>query len=122
MKIYCSHSSSFDYKNEFYKPLELSRVAGDHRLLFPHRRLKTPVNTKDIIKESDLVLAEVSFASTGQGIELGWADEAGVPIMGVYRKGARISSSVRIVAKLLLEYENLGDMVAKVQKELDSLL
>ena len=69
MKIYVCHSTSFDYNNHLYEPLK--SVLSDHDLIFTHDA-DSDFHSKDAIDSSDLVLAEVSYPSTGQGIELDW--------------------------------------------------
>lgn len=74
MKIYVSHTSSYDYTNQLYTPLRLSKLNSRHEIFLPHEPNEVPINTKAIIEACDIVLAEVSYPSTGQGIELGWAN------------------------------------------------
>jgi hypothetical protein len=114
MKIYVSHSSGYDYRKELYNPIKQSKLAGAHEFFFPHDG--KAANTKKIIPNFDLILAEVSFPSTGQGIELGWADFSSVPIIGIYKKGCKPSSSVSFVADKITEYENADDMISKINK------
>lgn len=78
MRIYCPHAASFDFKNEWYAPLRELEADG-HTLIFPHENDEF-ADTKELIRTGvDLVLAEVSYPSTGLGIELGWADAFDVP-------------------------------------------
>ena len=93
MKIYISHSSEYDF--------------------LPHEA-KT-VNTKDIISKYDLVIAEISLPSTGQGIELGWADYTKTPILCMYEEGAKISSSLKYITNEFIEYESVEDMIKKIR-------
>ncbi len=114
MKIYVTHSSNFDYKEDLYKPLRHSELNELHEIFLPHEERAEPVNTRQVIKGSDLVLAEVSFSSTGQGIEIGWADAAGVPIICLYRTGSMVSSSLALVAKEMIGYENVADKLGEI--------
>ena len=100
MKIYVSHSSSYDYINEIYNPIINSDIS----------------KTKDIIASYDLVIAEVSLPSTGQGIELGWASYANVHILCVYKKGSKISTSIKFITTNFIEYENSKDMIEKIKE------
>ncbi len=70
--------------------------------------------TKDIIKHADLFIAETSYPSTGQGIELGWADSYGCPIVCIHKKGAGLSGSLQVVCKKFLEYKDVSDMMEKI--------
>ena len=114
MNIYISHSSNFDYINNLYNPIKNSNLVKSNSFFFPHDSNKT-TNTKEIISNSDLVIAEVSLPTTGQGIELGWADYASTPILCIYEKGSEISSSLRFIANSIIEYENEEDMISKIE-------
>lgn len=113
MKVYISHSTSFDFLNEFYLPIKNCKDFEDVQFFFPHDDKEK--NTKDIIGSFDLVVAEVSFASTGQGIEIGWADMKNIPLLCLYRKGSKISSSLKLITKNVVEYSDEQDMLKKLK-------
>ena len=115
MKIYLAHAGSFDYRAELYEPLKQS-LAGNYDIFFPHDKENSSIKTKEIIAGCDLVIAETSYPSTGQGIELGWADASGVPILCFYRSGATISSSLRFICDSFLEYTSMDDMQRKLEE------
>ena len=114
MKIYVAHSSGFDYQSELYQPLR-ELMSEEREFIFPHDR-EVIDKTDSIIKDCDLFLAEVSYPSTGMGIEMGWADAAGVPIVCVYKKGSSVSPALRCMTDNFVEYSNLEDLKAKVDK------
>ena len=121
MKIYVSHSRSFDFVKELYEPLKKSVLANVHQFIFPHDASQESYPSKKLFadKTCDLVLAEVSFPSTGEGIELGWADIAGVKIVCAYKEDAKISGSIKIIAKDFLVYKNSEDLISKLTKYLN---
>ncbi len=121
MKIYVSHSRLFDYKSDLYEPLKNSILNGTHQFILPHDISQESYPSKKLFtdKGCDLILAEVSFPSTGQGIELGWANILGVKIVGVYKKGSKISSSLNEVTKDFIVYENREELVNKLQQYLN---
>jgi len=119
MKLYVARSSSFDYQTELYAPLKRS-LAQNHEILFPHDAQNVSIKSRDIIAQSDVVLAEVSYPPTGQGIELGWADANDVPIICFYKAGARISSSLQFVSELMIEYVSPEDMIEQLESYLAS--
>ncbi len=43
MRIYFGHSKSFDYVNEYYRPMEENEILQQETLIFPH---KDGVNNK----------------------------------------------------------------------------
>jgi nucleoside 2-deoxyribosyltransferase len=93
MKVYVCHSTAFDFRAEFYEPLKREFTTA-HEIIFPHDS-DTDFNSSEAIRTSDIVLAEVSFPSTGQGIELGWANAAGVPIVCVHKTDAKPSGALQ---------------------------
>ena len=118
MKIYISHATSFDFKNELYVPLRNSDLNKEHEIILPHEQSDKLFPTKEMLKHFDLVLAEVSFPSTGVGIELGWANEKGVPIICIYKKGIKVSSSLKAVTDQFIEYDSVKDLIASLTSSL----
>ncbi len=117
MKIYTSHSTGYDFRTELYAPLK-EQFATEHELFLPHEDHADGVESRDIIATSDVILAEVSLPSTGQGIELGWASAAGVPIICFYRSGATPSGALRFITDTFIEYTSIDDMQAKLRQTL----
>jgi hypothetical protein len=64
------------------------------------------------------VVAEVSHPSTGQGIELGRADSANIPIVCFHEADIEPSSSLRFVTKELVSYKTAGDLISKLEERL----
>lgn len=118
MKIYVSHLRRGKYEEELYKPLLSSKLAEKHSFIFPHNKSQKPFNTKDLFKNNlcDLVLAEISYPATGQGIELGWANLLNIPIYCIYKKGQDVSGSALSISKKSFEYIDVKDMIEKLQK------
>lgn len=121
MNIYISHSSGYDYENEIYKPIKESELASVHRFFLPHEPENIDIDAKDELKITDVLVAEASLPSTGQGIELGQANVAGVPIICFYKVGSKPSSSLRFVTNKIIEYTDTPDLLAKLETELDQL-
>ncbi|KKP69485.1 hypothetical protein A2X44_03060 [candidate division CPR3 bacterium GWF2_35_18] len=111
-KIYVSHLRNSDYKNSLYKPLRNSFLNNKYEFIFPHENSKQPYEIKKLLESNsiDIVLAEVSFPSTGQGIELGWADIYQTPIVCIYKKGVKTAYSLQKISNEFIEYENLADI------------
>lgn len=118
MKIYVSHLRRGNYEEELYKTLLASKLAEKHIFIFPHSKSKKPFNTKELFKNKlcDLVLAEISYPATGQGIELGWANMFNIPIYCIYKKGQDVSGSALSIATKSIEYVDIKDMIGKLQK------
>ena len=117
MKIYIGHSRKFNYKTELYQPIRQSRLNNEHKIIFPHESDEY-IETKNIIKKSDIMVAEVSFPSAGLGTELTWANSLGCPILCIYRKGAKPPGSLKVACDTFIEYTDLDDMVNKIESAL----
>lgn len=115
MKIIVTHASSFDYEKEFYEPLRNAVEGTSHELIFPHIWHAQNKSTKEFLNGADLVIGEVSYPSTGQGIEFGWADMLNVPILFLRKQGAKSSSTLKYLKGDFLEYTNPEDLVQKVR-------
>ncbi len=114
MKIYVSHSSGFDFKTELYTPLKES--FSEHDIFLPHEHGDEVIDTKEVIRSSDLVLAEVSYPSTGQGIELGWANDANMPIICIHKAGSNPSSALRIITNKFAGYISSDDLIITLRE------
>lgn len=120
MKIYVGHSSSIDFRKELYRPLKRSDLSEKHEFVFPHEDSGEPFDSKKFLREeADLFIAEVSEASTGLGIELGWADLFEVPVLCVHREDAEVSSSLQAVDVDVRSYRRSDDIPVLIQRFLD---
>jgi hypothetical protein len=115
MKIFVAHSSNFDFKNELYLPLRNSGLNRKHEIFLPQEKTDLGPVTKEIIQNSGLIIAEVSYPSTGQGIELGWANIFNVTIICIYKNGAKTSRSLNKLTNKFIIYENSKDMIKKLE-------
>lgn len=121
MNIYISHSGAYDYENELYKPLQESDLSKIHHFFLPHEPENMNTDAKTELKQTDVLVAESSLPSTGQGIELAQAEVAGVPIICLFKAGSKPSSSLRFVTNKIIEYSDIHDLFTKLQAELDQL-
>lgn len=117
MKIFVPHSSNYNFRKELYLPLRNSDLNKKHQFILPQENGKEEI-TKDIIKFCDMVLAEVSYPSTGQGIELGWATIFNVPIICIYKEGFKYSSSLSFITNRFISYKDSKDLITKLTTEL----
>lgn len=86
-------------------------------LIWPHDESQQMHSTKEEIEAADLIVAEVSIASTGSGIELGWAHAAGKPVIAFHQGLSPVSPSLSFVADGVHIYMNEDDII-KVLKTL----
>ena len=113
MKIYLAHSSGYDFQPSLYEPLKQT-LAQNHAIFFPHDPENVGTKSKNVIEQSDVVLAEVTYPSTGQGIELGWASAAGKPIVCIHAQGTKVSSSLSFICDTFIAYTSPIDMTNKL--------
>lgn len=112
----------FDFKKDLYEPLKNSGI--DVEFIFPHQNSDEPFDSKSLFesKSCDFVLAEGSYQSTGQGIELGWANNFGIKIISIFRSGSRISNSLKTISERVIEYNDEADMIDKIKADLTPTL
>ncbi|MDD2871536.1 MAG: hypothetical protein PHS49_06105 [Candidatus Gracilibacteria bacterium] len=117
MKIYVAYSSNGDYLNELYKAITNSFLNNKYSFYFPHINTDEQFESKSFFeKDCDLVIADVSSSSIGTGIELGWANIFGVPIICMYKKGSKVSGSLKVVCDKFIEYSNIEEMINGIDK------
>jgi len=119
MNIYIAHSTSFDFKEELYSPIRSSILDQIHSMTLPHENTSDLFDSKTHLQTCDLMIAEVSYPSTGVGIELGWADMFGCNIVCIKKIGSTSSSSLEAVCKNIFEYGNHEELVKAIQKAID---
>ncbi|WP_414838116.1 hypothetical protein ACK3SF_01810 [Candidatus Nanosalina sp. VS9-1] len=121
MDIYLAHSSSMDFREDFYRPVKESSISDEHSVVFPHED-EGLFDSREFFREKcDLVVAEVSEASTGAGIELGWADEKSVPILCIHREEGNPSSAIKAVMENIVSYsrpEEIPEIIEEKIKEI----
>ena len=114
LDIYVTHSSKMDYKNKLYNPLLASKIAKENNLILPRLPQFSSLDTKDILINSDLLIAEVTYPATGVGIEIGRAEVSGVKIVCLLKKGEKASRSVTRICEDIIEYDSEKEMIFKV--------
>ncbi len=117
MKIYFGHFKGFNYEEEYYKPIEKSELLKNENLIFPHKNSDFIQRDKDFYGSLDLFIAEVTYPSTGLGIELGFVSDYGVPVYCLYRSGTKPASSLKAVSSNFIEY-NSPDELTKIVEQI----
>lgn len=119
MKIYLAHSKKMNYINQLYNPIKRSFFYSNYEFYFPYEESNQSYNTYDYYKQFDLVIAEVSKAETGIGIELGFAYSLNIPILCFYKKGSKYSSSLKSITNIFVEYDDVEDFILKLYLYID---
>lgn len=121
LNIYVSHSNKVDYENELYKPLLQSTIGKNYNLILPHTEEYEKINTKQILINSDIFIAEVTFSGLGIGLELGRAECNNIPIICLLKKGERCNSSVKRNFAVI-EYSDSIDMIEKLESFISEII
>lgn len=114
-RIYIGHSRDerLHYQKELYTPLISS--LDDDEVIVPHEKgAEAQINSQNVLPTCHLMIAEVSYPSTGLGMELAWAKHAAVPVLCIYKNSCQPSSSVTNFFPHIISYESIDDMVKKV--------
>ena len=111
MRVYIGHSKKIDNINEIYEPLRKDTFFNNYELILPHEKDKNSSNSREFYKTIDIFIAECSDVATGLGIELGWAYDDNKKIYCIYKKGKKISGSLKSVTNYFYEYNDLDEMV-----------
>lgn len=74
------------YANKIYSPIDTIKFKGTNEQMY--------TRVMKMLQETDLVVAEMSSPSTGQGMELQEAVRLNIPIIIVAKKGSKISGTV----------------------------
>ena len=123
MEIYVTHSRSFDFKNELYLPIKNSSLNREHKFIFPHEVSDEPFDSKPLIMSGrlGLLIAETSYKSTGQGVEIGWADSVNIPIALLYKSGLQPSNSLSRVSNLWIGYSSDSELIKGIERIITTL-
>ena len=73
------------------------------------------------IDKSDLVIAELTTKSIGVGIEIGYANAKGKPIIYIRKSDSEYSTTASGCMTYILEYENESDLSESIKKILEQL-
>ncbi|MBI2663030.1 hypothetical protein HYX15_00680 [Candidatus Woesearchaeota archaeon] len=120
--IYIIHSRDFDFKNELYSTIRKSQLNKQYNFVLPHEKSDKLFDSKELFKSGcDIVIVESSYPKIGVGIEVGWADAYNIPIIAIYKKGFKISSSIKFISEAVIEYNSSDDMVSKLRKVLERI-
>lgn len=110
-----------DYKRDFYDLVRQSSVYANHDCIFPHETDENSWNDRAFYQTIDLFVAEISHPSTGLGIELGWASEAGCKIVCVHKADVSPSAAIRSVCQDVMAYKNHDELIALFEKAVISI-
>lgn len=93
---------SSDY--EIFSPLDTMKFAGNDREKY-ERAMK-------LVKDTNLIIAEASSVSTGQGMELQEAVHFNIPILVIAKNGSKVSGLVKGCPNVgkIVYYDKIDDI------------
>ncbi len=109
---YYSKNTSF----EIYSPLDTMKFTGND-----YERYERAMN---ILKDTNIVIAEMSNVSTGQGMELQEAVRLNIPILVIAKSGCKISGLVKGCknVKNIIYYDNIYSIKNEILKFIEEEL
>lgn len=117
-KVYIVHSRKVDFKEEIYRPIREDVLLNEKFDIFLPHETDTFIDSKEIIKNSDYVVAFIGETSIGMGIELGWADSFNKKIILLSNKFVK-SASINTLSERIYIYEHKEAMVELLKGLLD---
>lgn len=76
------------------------------------------------IRDSEVLIAEISTPSHGVGYEIGYALQLHIPVICLYQKGVRISKMIlgnKDVKLTIYEYQDIYDAISFIRSKLSSI-
>jgi nucleoside 2-deoxyribosyltransferase len=122
LKIYLAHSRIINFIDDLYDPIKGSQDLKKHDFYLPHDNNRESCNDYDFYRQFDLIIAEVSEPSTGLGIELGWANTLKIPILCIYKKGKKVTGSLKSITNDYIEYTSNQDLINNICVYIDNML
>lgn len=97
------------YASNIYSPIDTIKFTGSSEEMY--------VRVMKILQSTDLVIAEMSSPSTGQGMELQEAVRLNIPIIIIAKNGSKISSTVLGSGKIkkVIFYNEKEEIKGKIE-------
>lgn len=108
LNIYVIHGEKFNYKEEFYKPLLLSKIA-EHNLILPRTERYREVYAKDLINKSDFIIVNLTNATFSVYLETKWAKKAEKDILFITKNNSKCSFLLNKYKKQALKYKTIEE-------------
>ena len=96
-----------------YSPLDTMKFKGNDNERYNR--------AMELLKETDIIVAEMSVPSTGQGMELQEAVRIDVPIIVIAKSGSKVSGLIKGSGKVksILYYNNIEDIEKELIKQIN---
>lgn len=117
--IYAIHSSKLNYKEEFYKPLLLSKCEK-HNLILPLTEKYKNMYAKDLVKESDLIIIDLTNSTLSVFIETMWAKKMDKKILFLIKEKGKCFFLLNKYKKISKTYSNFEEAIKNINDFIDS--
>jgi hypothetical protein len=79
-------------------------------------------NTKELIKSYSAVVAEMSYPSTGAGIEIGWADALNIPIIFIHNELYNPPPYLKTMSPHIIKYDKPTEIPLQLEPVLKTIV
>lgn len=99
--------------DNIYSPLDTMKFKGNDTERYNR--------AMELLKETNIIIAEMSVPSTGQGMELQEAVSLDIPIIVIAKNGSKVSSLIKGSGKVksILYYNNIEDIEKELIKQIE---
>lgn len=99
--------------NNIYSPLDTMKFKGNDTERYNR--------AMELLKETNIIIAEMSIPSTGQGMELQEAVRQDIPIIVIAKSGSKVSGLIKGSGKVksILYYNNIEDIEKELIKQIE---
>jgi hypothetical protein len=109
--VYFSHSRhpDYDYQKTY---IELEALLPNIRWFFPHKssQKSNPIEAIFVSGAINFVLAETSYPSTVQGMELQLAHDSKIPIFCIHKNDQKPTNAIESLTDKILSYSKTEDL------------
>lgn len=114
--IYAVHSNKLNYKEEFYKPLLLSKECKKHNLILPLTEKYQNDYAKDLVEKSDIIIINLTDSSFSVFIETKWALKFNKKILFLLKNKGKCSLLLSKYKKKSKTYYNYEDQIKLIEE------
>lgn len=120
VKVYIMHSDKIDYKEEIYRPLLRENLMEDFFLILPLSNRYSENYVKELIKESDLIICDLTKSNIFLNLEMKWANKENKEIYYFIKKDDKqMKKFDRLKPNIYNDKEEFASLVKTLLNSLD---